>query len=70
VHRFPDDFEIGDKVRLSSAGLDRKVHQPFRHKPVTGHDEHGCVLVDVAKSGAKRPRIRPFDPEFLEKELP
>jgi hypothetical protein len=68
VHRFPDDFEIGDKVRLSAMG--EGTHTPFRRKEVTGHDEFGCVLVNVAKPGAKRKNIRPFKPEFIEKEFP
>ena len=68
VHRFPDDFEIGDSVGPSDLAKDEKICDPKMRGLVVGHNKHGCVLVNTAKNGARRKMIRPFKPEFLEKE--
>ena len=62
-NRLPDDFEVGDKVKLSELGKDRGVYQfPNMRGVVTGHNKHGCVMVQVGR------RKLPFRPEFIEKE--
>lgn len=68
MHRPPDDFEIGDKVKLSTLGKKENVYRPDMRGIVTGHNQYDNVLVNVAKPGSKKRVIRPFKPEFLEKE--
>lgn len=66
-HRYPDDFEIGDKVKLSALGKHRKVYRFSMRGVVVGHNQWNDVLVNVARPGSKSKVIRPFKPEFLEK---